>query len=234
MITLRPSTARGTANLGWLNSKHSFSFGHYYNPTQMGFASLRVINDDRVAPGAGFGTHPHQNMEIISYVLEGALEHKDSMGNGSVIRPGDVQRLSAGTGMTHSEYNHSSKEDVHFLQIWFIPDTQNIQPSYAQQAFTEAEKRGKFRLVASKNGREGSVSLRQDVDISVALIDGEEMVHYHPKKDRQLWGHIARGEVTLNGQVLRAGDGVAIEEETELLFEKGQQAEVIVLDMRPV
>jgi redox-sensitive bicupin YhaK (pirin superfamily) len=200
----------------------------------MGLASLRVINDDRVAAGAGFGSHPHDNMEIISYVLEGALEHKDSMGNGSVISPGDVQRLSAGTGMMHSEYNHSKTEEVHFLQIWFLPDEKNVEPGYEQKAFGDDEKRGKFRLVASKTGRDGSVSLHQDMDMSVALLHGDETAMYRTGKDRALWVHIARGEVTLNDQKLHAGDGVALAEEEILNFERGHNAEVIVFDMQPL
>jgi len=233
MMKIRQANDRGPSNLGWLNSKHTFSFGHYYDAGHMGFASLRVINDDRVAPGAGFGSHPHDNMEIISYVLDGALEHKDSMGNGSVIRPGDVQRLSAGTGMMHSEYNHSQTEEVHFLQIWFLPDKKNVEPGYEQKAFSDDEKRGKFRLVASKAGRDGSVSLNQDMDMSVALLDGDETATYLTGKDRLLWVHIARGEVTLNSQELSAGDGVALAEEELLTFERGHHAEVIVFDMKP-
>jgi len=231
MMSIRRNEERGPSHLDWLDSKHTFSFGHYYDPNYMGLSSLRVLNEDRVIGGAGFGTHPHENMEIISYVLAGALEHKDSMGNGSVIMPGEVQRLSAGTGITHSEYNHSDKDDVHFLQIWFQPNQINVQPGYEQKGFTDCEKRGQFRLVASQTGREGSVSLHQDVDMSVALIDGDEVVRYQPSSDRKLWVHIARGEVTLNAQRLRVGDGVAIEHEPQLIFNQGQQAEVIIFDM---
>lgn len=234
MMTLRRAADRGPSNLGWLKSQHSFSFGHYHDPRHMGFESLRVINDDRVAPGAGFGTHPHSNMEIISYVLEGALEHRDSMGNGSVIRPGEVQRLSAGRGITHSEYNHSATEEVHFLQIWFLPDETGVDPGYAQKAFAEDEKRGRFRLVASKDGRDGSLSLHQDVDMSVALIDGGERLSYPVAAGRAVWAQIARGEVMLNGELLRAGDGVALLDEPELVFEQGRGAEVILFDMQPL
>lgn len=234
MMNIRKAQDRGPSNLGWLKSQHTFSFGNYYDPRHMGFESLRVINDDRVAAGAGFGTHPHSNMEIISYVLDGALAHKDSMGNGSVIRPGEVQRLSAGTGMTHSEFNHSKDNEVHFLQIWFLPDEQGVKPDYEQKAFSDAEKRGQFRLVASKTGRDGSVSLHQDMDMSVALIDGDEQVTYSTSNDRALWVHVARGEVTMNGHQLSAGDGVAIREEERLSFEKGSQAEVIIFDMKPI
>lgn len=234
MMRVRKAEERGGVNMGWLNSKHTFSFGHYYDPGHMGFETLRVINDDRVAPGKGFGTHGHDNMEIISYVLDGALEHKDSMGNGSIIKPGEVQRLSAGTGMTHSEYNHSKEDEVHFLQIWFIPDEQDVEPGYEQKAYSAEEKRGKFRLVASKSGREGSVSLHQDMDMSVALVSGSEVATYNTSKDRALWVHVARGEVTMNGQPLKDGDGVAIVDEEALSFENGSDSEVIVFDMNPI
>lgn len=231
MVTIRRSNERGASNLGWLKSQHTFSFGNYYHPDHMGFQSLRVINDDRVAPGAGFGTHPHNNMEIISYVLEGALEHKDSMGNGSIIKPGEVQRLSAGTGITHSEFNHSKDSEVHFLQIWFVPDTNNVEPGYAQKAFSEQDKRGRFCLVASKQGRNESISLQQDVDMTVALIDGNEAVDYVIPPGRKAWVHIARGEVTMNDKELQTGDGAAITDEGLLQFSQGQSAEVILFDM---
>lgn len=234
MMNIRKAQDRGPSNLGWLKSQHTFSFGNYYDPRHMGFESLRVINDDRVIAGAGFGTHPHNNMEIISYVLDGALAHKDSMDNGSAIRPGEVQRLSAGTGMTHSEFNHSKDNEVHFLQIWFLPDEQGVKPDYEQKAFPEEEKRGKFRLVASKTGRDGSVSLHQDMNMSVALIDGDEQATYSTSNDRALWVHIAKGDVTMNGHQLSVGDGVAIREEEHLSFEKGSKAEVIIFDMKPL
>ena len=197
----------------------------------MGFQSLRVINDDRVAPGAGFGTHPHNNMEIISYVLEGALEHKNSMRNGSVIQPGAVPRLSAGTGITHSEFNHSKVSEVHFLQIWFVPDSKDVEPSYAQQAFSEQDKRGRFCLVASKQGRDGSISLHQDMDMSVALINQDEEVDYAIMPGRAAWVHIARGQVAMNDNELKTGDGAEISDENLLQFKQGQNAEVIVLDV---
>ena len=232
IVKIRKAEDRGSSNFGWLNSKHTFSFGHYYDPQHMGFGSLRVINDDRVVSGAGFGAHPHDNMEIISYVLSGALAHKDSIGNGSIIRPGDVQRMSAGTGITHSEYNHSKSEEVHFLQVWFLPDEKNVQPSYEQKTFSEDEKRGKFRLVASKAGRNNSVSLHQDMDMSVALINRDEIVTYSVSPNRALWLHVARGEISINDHFLKEGDGAAIVDESELKFEKGNQAEVIVFDMQ--
>ena len=237
MLNIRKSHQRGPSDLGWLKSQHTFSFGHYFDQNHMGFESLRVINDDVVAPGAGFGTHPHADMEIISYVLEGSLEHKDSMGNGSIIRPGEVQRLSAGTGITHSEFNHSKTDAVHFLQIWFLPESKGIQPGYEQKAFPEADKQSQFRLVASRDGREHSVSLHQDVDMYVALLNqetenGKERIAFHPQSGRAQWIHIARGAVTLNGHQLEAGDGVAIREESEITLSNGQDAEVILFDMK--
>ncbi len=234
MIKIRKAEDCGYSNLDWLQSKHSFSFGRYYDPDHVQFESLRVINDDKVVAGAGFSAHQHDNMEIISYVLEGELEHKDSIGNGSVIRPGEVQLLSAGTGVTHSEYNHSQKEEVHFLQIWFLPDARGLKPSYEQRSFSEQEKRGKFRLVASKLGRENSVSINQDVDMSVALIDGDEVTTYQAASDRSLWVHVARGKLSMNGHDIKQGDGVAIVNETKLIFDKAVKAEVIIFDMQPI
>ncbi len=231
MLSVRKSHERGPTDLGWLKSQHTFSFGHYFDQNHMGFESLRVINDDVVAPGAGFGTHPHADMEIISYVLEGSLEHKDSMGNGSIIRPGEVQRLSAGTGITHSEFNHSKTDPVHFLQIWFLPESKGIEPGYEQKTFSDADKTGQFRLVASRDGREDSVSLHQDVDMYVALINLEPIV-FKPSASRAQWVHIARGAVTLNDQPLEAGDGVAIREESEIILSEGQDAEVILFDIK--
>ncbi len=232
MITIRKAEERGTSSLDWLDSKHTFSFSHYYDPKHMGFGHLRVINDDRVAAGGGFAEHPHSNMEIISYVLEGALEHKDSMGNGSVIRPGEVQRMSAGTGVTHSEYNHSSHDSAHFLQIWFVPDNKDTAPGYEQKPFDIEQKRGRFCLVASKTGREQSVSLQQDVDMSIALLNGDEVASYALPAARQAWIHVARGQVNLNGYELFAGDGAGITDTNNLTFAHGDNAEVIVLDMQ--
>ncbi len=231
MLNIRKAQDRGHSNLGWLDSHHTFSFAEYYDPKHMGFADLRVINDDTVAPGRGFGTHPHRDMEIISYVLEGALEHKDSMGNGSVMRPGDVQRMSAGTGVTHSEFNHSSDEPVHFLQIWVLPDRKGHAPGYEQKHFPDEDKRGRFRLIASQDGAHDSVSLNQDIKIFSALVDGEESVSYTPDAGRVAWIHVARGAVELNGQKLDAGDGVSLNANKTLRFENGRKCEILLFDM---
>jgi redox-sensitive bicupin YhaK (pirin superfamily) len=198
----------------------------------MGFETLRVINDDRVAPGKGFGAHPHENMEIVSYVLEGELAHKDSLGQASVIKPGDVQRMSAGSGVTHSEFNPSTTEGVHFLQIWFLPEKQNIPASYAQRHFPEEERRGKWRLVLSQTGREGSLSLNQDVDIYMGLLDGDESLSYQLRPKRGAWVHVAKGDLFVNGMPLQAGDGLQVEEGEELLFTQGKGAELLLFDMR--
>ena len=231
MISLRKSADRGQADHGWLVSRHTFSFADYYDPREMGFGTLRVINDDRVAPGQGFGTHPHRDMEIISYVLDGALEHRDSMGTGSVIRPGDVQRMSAGTGVTHSEYNPAPDTPVHFLQIWIEPAVRGVKPGYAQKNFPEAEKRGRLRLVASPDGAEGSISINQDARVYAALIDGAEKATHVLPAGRRAYVHVARGEVDLNGQTLGPGDGAKIVAEADLRFTNGKGAEVLVFDM---
>lgn len=231
MLKIRKAGERGRSRFDWLKSRHTFSFGSYYDPRHMGFGPLRVINDDRVIPGAGFGTHPHRDMEILSYVLDGALEHRDSMGNGSVIRPGDVQRMSAGTGVTHSEYNHSKNDPVHFLQIWFLPEKNGLAPGYEQKAFPEPERRGRFRLVASRAGRDGSVSLNQDVDMHVGLFDGDEKAGFDVAEGRIAWLHVARGAITVNGERLKAGDGASVDVPVKLNFSHGDGAEVIVFDM---
>jgi redox-sensitive bicupin YhaK (pirin superfamily) len=232
MITLRPSNARGSASFGWLDSRHTFSFGSYYDPNHMGFAALRVINEDKVQPGQGFGTHGHRNMEIISYVLDGALEHKDNIGNGSIIRPGDVQRMSAGTGILHSEYNASSTELVHFLQIWVLPNQKNLQPSYEQVHFGADEKRGKLRLVGSSDGRDGSVTVHQDVDLYASLLNEGDSVNHAIAPHRSVWVHVARGSVDLNGHTLYAGDGASMVQEDQLtLTGASKDAEVLVFDM---
>lgn len=207
MLEVRKADERGGANFGWLNSKHTFSFGHYYDPNHMGFGPLRVINDDRVAPGGGFPAHPHSDMEIISYVLEGALEHKDSIGTGSVIRPGDLQRMSAGTGIRHSEYNASKTEPVHFLQIWIVPEKEGLKPGYEQKSFSDAEKRGRLRLIGSRNGRDGSVTIHQDVDLYATLLSKGESVAHELRAGRGGWVHVALGSVSLNGTRLEEGDG---------------------------
>jgi len=209
MITVRPANERGAANLGWLDSRHSFSFGHYYDPVHMGFGPLRVINEDRVRPGAGFDTHGHRDMEIISYVLEGALEHKDSIGTGSVIRPGDVQRMSAGSGIRHSEYNPSDSDPVHFLQIWLMPNEEGLTPSYEQKTFADGDKRNRLRLVASRDGRDGSVLIHQDADIYASLLDRDSAVTHALAKGRRGWIQVVRGALEANGKSLRAGDGAA-------------------------
>ncbi len=232
MMIIRPANERGQANFGWLDSKHSFSFGSYYDPSQMGFSSLRVINEDKVSPGQGFGTHSHQNMEIISYVLQGALEHKDSIGNGSVIRPGDVQRMSAGTGIAHSEFNASTTDPVHFLQIWIQPDRAGIQPSYEQKNFSLGEKQGKLKLVASPDGRDDSVTIHQDANLYVAVLNQGDLVNHSTDNNRSLWLQIARGSAKINGQTLQTGDGAAITEERELeLVATTDNTEILLFDL---
>ena len=230
-VTVRKSDDRGKANFGWLQSRHSFSFGHYYDPGHMGFGPLRVINEDRVAPGGGFPTHPHRDMEIISYVLDGALEHKDSLGTGSVIRPGDVQRMSAGSGVRHSEYNASSKEPVHFLQIWIIPEREGLKPGYEQKGFEAAEKRGKLRLIGSRSGRDGSVTIHQDADLYATLLERGESVTHALKAGRSAWVQVASGSIAVNGQKLEAGDGMAVEGAGDLYLEAEASAEVLLFDM---
>jgi len=231
MNALRKSSERGFADHGWLKSFHTFSFAGYFDPRNMGFGSLRVINEDRVAPGQGFGKHPHRDMEIISYVLDGELEHKDSMGTGSVIRPGDVQRMSAGTGVFHSEYNPSAKNSVHFLQIWIEPEELGIKPSYEQKFFSPEEKRGRLRLLASPDGRDGSVTVHQDAWLYAALIDGVERVVHPLAAGRKAYVHVARGAATVNGQPLGSGDALKVEGESEVLIDKGDKAEVLLFDL---
>ncbi len=231
MITLRRHDDRGHAQHGWLDSHHTFSFADYFDPDHMGFRSLRVINEDRVAPGQGFGAHPHRDMEIVSYVLEGGLEHKDSMGTGSVIRPGDVQRMSAGTGVVHSEYNASKSEPVHFLQIWIIPSKRSIAPSYEQKTFSTEEKQGKLRVVASPDGREGSVKLHADAIVFAGLFGPGERAELGLREDRHAWIHVARGKVRVNGSDLEAGDGAALSDEPAVHIEGIDGAEVLVFDL---
>jgi redox-sensitive bicupin YhaK (pirin superfamily) len=232
MISIRHAAERGTANFGWLDSRHTFSFGDYHDPAQMGFGPLRVINEDRVSPGQGFGTHGHRDMEIISYVLEGALEHKDSIGTGSVIRPGDVQIMSAGTGIRHSEFNHSKTEPVHFLQIWVVPHRNGIAPRYEQKTFPDADKRGRLRLVGSSDGRDGSVVIHQDVKLFAAVLKNAEEVTQALPTDRKGWLQVARGAVVMNGRDLNAGDGAALEGEPAItVTAKTDGAEILVFDL---
>ncbi len=231
MVVLRRSAERGYADHGWLKSFHSFSFADYYDPRHMEFGALRVINEDRIAPGTGFGTHGHRDMEIISYVLEGALAHKDSMGNGSVIRPGDVQRMSAGTGVRHSEFNHEKAGETHFLQIWIQPSQRDIAPGYEEKHFSAADKRGRLRLIASSDAREGSVKVHQDVSVYAGLIDGAEKVEHAVAPGRRLYVHVARGAVSVNGQALVHGDAAMFQGETQLVLDAGHEAEVIVFDL---
>jgi redox-sensitive bicupin YhaK (pirin superfamily) len=230
MTELRPAAERGHANHGWLDSYHSFSFAGYQDPRHMGFGPLRVINEDRVAPGSGFGTHGHRDMEIISYVLEGALAHKDSMGTGSTIVPGDVQRMSAGRGVLHSEYNDDQAGTTHFLQIWIEPDVTGIAPSYEQKHFAAEEKRGRLRLVASPDGRAGSVSIHQDALLYAGLFDGAESATYSLKEGRKGYVHVARGTVQVNGHTLRAGDALKTDA-GRIEIERGEGAEVLVFDL---
>jgi len=231
MIALRPASARGVARLDWLYSQHTFSFGDYYDPDHMGFATLRVLNEDQVQPGGGFATHGHRDMEIISYVLAGALAHEDSLGNGSIIRPGEVQRMSAGTGIRHSEFNHSKTEPVHLLQIWIVPQQGGLAPSYEQKMFSAAEKRNRLRLVGSMDGRDGSLRIHQDVDLYAAVLSPGAGVTHAMDPARKAWVQVARGMVELNGQKLTAGDGAALVEEDPITLQAATEAEILLFDM---
>src|SRR5512140_921325 len=234
MITIRPAKERGHANHGWLDTYHTFSFADYYDPKHMHFRSLRVINDDKVAPGRGFGMHPHNDMEIVTYVLEGALSHKDSMGTGSTIVPGEVQRMSAGTGVLHSEKHDSKSEEVHLLQIWILPEKRGIEPSYEQKFFADGEKLNQFRVVASRDARDGSVKIHQDAVIYATLLEEGKSVTQQLEKGRHGWLHVATGNVSLNGKTLNAGDGAAITDEQELTLTgaaPGKKAEVLFFDL---
>jgi hypothetical protein len=231
MLTLRKSQDRGYADHGWLKSYHSFSFADYHDPAHMGFGNLRVVNEDRIAPGTGFGTHGHRDMEIVSYVLDGALAHKDSMGNGASIVPGEVQRMSAGTGVRHSEFNHAADATTHFLQIWILPQRQGIAPGYEQKAFAAADKRGRLRLVASPDGGEGSVRINADASIRAGLFDGDERAELALDAKRLAYVHVARGSVSVNGQALAAGDAAKLDGESRLVIDRGRDAEVLVFDL---
>ncbi|MEK0182615.1 MAG: pirin family protein [Microcoleus anatoxicus] len=231
MIAIRKSEARGHANHGWLDSYHTFSFANYYDPKYMNFRSLRVINEDVINGGKGFGTHGHTDMEIITYVLEGALEHKDSLGTGAVIKPGEVQRMSAGTGIQHSEFNHSPSDPVHLLQIWLLPDRNGLTPSYEQRDFPLAERRGRLRLVAARDARDGAVKIHQDVDLYAAVLDKDARVSHVLQSNRYAWVQVARGSVLLNGLALEQGDGAAVSDESELVIEATADAEFLLFDL---
>jgi redox-sensitive bicupin YhaK (pirin superfamily) len=231
MIRIRRAADRGHADHGWLDSRHTFSFASYHDPAHMGFGDLRVINEDRVQPGKGFGTHPHRDMEIVSYVLDGALQHRDSMGTGSVIRPGELQLMSAGTGVTHSEFNASDSEPVHFLQIWILPARLGTEPRYEQRAFPPESRRGTLRLLASPDGADGSLTIGQDARIFGALIDGAEAVTWTPPPERRGWVQVARGQVDLDGHTLQAGDGAAFAELERIGLSGGRDAEILLFDL---
>jgi redox-sensitive bicupin YhaK (pirin superfamily) len=231
MLTIRQSNQRGHFNHGWLNTYHTFSFDQYYDPRYLGFRSLRVINEDFVAPGRGFPKHGHRDMEIITYILEGALKHEDSIGNGSVIRPGDVQRMTAGTGVRHSEFNGSTDESVHLLQIWIIPNADNLQPGYEQKAFSLEERLNRLRLIASADGRDGSVTVNQDISLFASIIDAGQQVEYAIDEKRYGWLQVARGAVEVNGEQANQGDGVVIVAESSLKIRAAEPSEVLLFDL---
>ncbi|AFZ33094.1 Pirin domain protein [Gloeocapsa sp. PCC 7428] len=231
MITLRPASDRGHANHGWLDTYHTFSFANYYDPDHMGFRALRVINEDRVHPGRGFGAHGHRDMEIITYVLEGALEHKDSLGNGAIVTPGEVQRMSAGTGIVHSEFNPSKTDSVHLLQIWILPNQQGLEPSYEQRMFPLAERQSQLRLIASSDARDDAVKIHQDVDLYSSVLQAGDRLSYQLQPNRYGWLQVARGAVNLNGHALQAGDGVAINEAELLKINTDSGAEILLFDL---
>ena len=231
MITIRKSEARGHFDLGWLDTYHTFSFDQYYDSAHMHFRTLRVINEDRVAPGQGFPTHSHRDMEIITYILSGALEHRDSMGNGSVIRPGDVQRMTAGTGVGHSEFNPSQSEPVHLLQIWILPNARSLPPGYEQKFFAPDQRQGQLRLIASDDGRDGSVTINQDARVYAALLATAQKVTHSIDENRYAWLQLARGTIDLNGMELKAGDGAAVRQESELAITARDQAELLLFDL---
>jgi redox-sensitive bicupin YhaK (pirin superfamily) len=231
MLTPRFAEERGAANFGWLDTRHTFSFGHYYDPRHMGFGPLRVINEDHIRPAAGFPTHGHNDMEIVTYIVDGALEHKDSTGTGSVIRPGDVQRMTAGTGIRHSEFNASQTVPVHLLQIWILPEENGLAPGYEEKHFATEEKRGRLRLIASRDGRQGSLTIRQDVDLFGTVLDEGETVTHETRPERKLWMQLVWGTVEVNGHKARAGDGLAIENESRLAVAATSEAELLLFDM---
>jgi redox-sensitive bicupin YhaK (pirin superfamily) len=231
MIAVRKAEDRGASRISWLDSHHTFSFSDYHDPEHMGFRALRVINDDTVAPAGGFGTHGHRDMEIITYVLDGALGHSDSLGTGSVIRPGDVQKMSAGTGIRHSEFNHSKTDPVHFLQIWIVPDRGGVKPSYEQINFPREAKLGKLLLVASNEKRDGLIHIQQDAKLYVTVLEGDQRIEHELANGRHAWVHVARGSVTMNGQMLKAGDGAAITAESKIELSAASEGEVLLFDL---
>ncbi|AQZ96285.1 pirin family protein [Halopseudomonas phragmitis] len=231
MLQVRLASERGAVSFGWLNSRHSFSFGHYYDPAHMGYGPLRVINEDKVQPGKGFETHGHRDMEIISYVLEGALAHKDSTGSGSVIRPGDVQRMSAGTGILHSEFNASDQDPVHFLQIWIIPQQSGLAPSYEEKHFSDDQRRGQWRLIGAPDGRDGAVTIHQDINLYAAIIESGDSLSRALSAKRKTWLQVVSGQLQLRDLALSAGDGVAIQEDGEIELQANTRAEVLLFDM---
>ena len=231
MIEVIPSETRGSADHGWLKAKHTFSFADYQNPTRVRFGPLRVINEDRIAPGQGFGTHPHRDMEIVTYPISGAIEHKDSMGNGTVITAGEVQRMTAGTGVQHSEFNHSDSDELHLLQIWLFPEQKDLEPGYEQRAFSREEKLNQLRLVASRDGRDGSVTVHQDVDLFASVLQEGQEIEHVAVDGRKVFVQIVFGEVTANGNELSSGDGIQITEETQVTIESRSEAELLLFDM---
>ncbi|MBT8078044.1 MAG: pirin family protein [Gammaproteobacteria bacterium] len=231
MIQIRKSVERGSVKLGWLDGKHTFSFGDYYDPAHMGYGTLRVINEDVIQPDQGFGTHGHRDMEIVTYILSGALEHKDSMGNGAVMRAGEVQRMTAGTGVMHSEFNHSTDEPVRLLQIWILPESGSLQPEYEQKNFSEDEKKDRLRLIVSRDGRDDSVSIHQDTDIYASLLSAGKSVEHHFNDARQGWLQLASGDAVVNGQSLSAGDGAAVSDVAAIEIRAVTDTELLLFDM---
>lgn len=231
MLDIIQSESRGSADHGWLRAKHTFSFAEYYDPQRVEFGALRVINEDRIAPGKGFGTHPHRDMEIVTYVIDGAIEHKDSMGNGTVITPGEVQRMTAGTGILHSEFNHSADKELHLLQIWIYPERNGLEPGYEQTRFAREEKLNRLRLVGSRDGREGSITIHQDVDLYASVLEGGKELALELRDDRKVFMQVIRGDITANSQALSAGDGAALEGEQALQIDASSEAEFLVFDM---
>lgn len=231
MFDIIPSESRGAADHGWLRARHTFSFADYYDPARIEFGTLRVINEDRIAPGKGFGTHPHRDMEIITYVIDGAIEHKDSMGNGTTITPGEIQRMTAGTGVQHSEYNHSQEKELHLLQIWIYPEQQGLTPGYEQTRFSREEKLNRLRLVGSRDGRDGSVTIHQDVNLYASVLEAGKVVSLDVETDRKVFVQVIRGDIAVNGKPLCAGDGAQIAEQPVLEITAAAEAEFLLFDM---